>query len=127
VKLTALYASVLALIFVGLCLRVVAMRTKLKVTIGDGGHEQLRRAVRVQSNFAEYVPFALLLIYFVETTTLPALVVHGLAMCLLVGRMVHAYGLSQVKENLMLRLVGMILTFTSLIAAALILIVKHAF
>ena len=126
-KLTALYASVLALVFVGLCLRVVAMRTKLKVAIGDGGHEALRRAARVQGNFAEYVPFALLLIFFVETSALPALVVHGLAICLLVGRVVHACGLSQVKENLILRLIGMILTFTSLIGAALILIVKHAF
>jgi uncharacterized protein len=126
-KLTALYASILALIFVGLCLRVVAMRAQLKVAIGDGGDLALRRAARVQGNFAEYVPFALLLIFFVETSALPALVVHGLAICLLVGRVVHAYGLSHMKENLALRLVGMILTFTSLIGAALTLINKHAF
>ncbi len=62
-----------------------------------------------------------------ETSALPALVVHGLAIFLLVGRVVHACGLSQVKENLTLRLIGMILIFTCLIGAALILILKYAF
>jgi hypothetical protein len=48
--------------------------------------------------------------------------VHGLGLVLLVGRAVHAYGVSQEKENYRLRTVGMGLTFGAIIIAALRLI-----
>jgi uncharacterized protein len=126
-KLTALYASVHALIFVGLSVRAILLRTKFKVTLGDGGQVVLQRAQRVQGNFAEYVPFSLLLTLLVESSGAPGLVVHGLGLCLLVGRVIHAYGLSQVREHLALRTVGMVLTFITIASAALLLILKYGF
>jgi uncharacterized membrane protein YecN with MAPEG domain len=48
-KLTAIYASVLALIFLGLSLRTVYLRTHYKVTLGAGGQEVLERAQRCYS------------------------------------------------------------------------------
>ncbi len=52
---------------------------------------------------------------------------HGLCFSLIVGRLVHAYGVSQEKENYRLREVGMALTFTPMAMAALRLIASFLF
>ena len=63
-----LYAALLALLFVGLSIRTLRMRRRLGIAIGDAGNESMLRAMRAHSNFAEYVPLSLLLIYLVEVT-----------------------------------------------------------
>ena len=112
------YAAVLAIVFVALSFRTIRMRQRLRVGIGDGGDERLRRAARAHSNFAEYVPMALLLFYFVESRGASPLLVHALCASLLAGRMIHAVGVSQVPEPYVLRMIGMILTFGSIVTAA---------
>ena len=114
-----LYAALLALLFVGLSARTLRMRRRLRIAVGDAGNQAMLRAMRAHANFAEYVPISLLLIYFVEATKASSLFVHALGACLLVGRMVHAFGVSHVKENYTYRVIGMTLTFTPIIAAAL--------
>jgi|SRR5262245_465445 len=113
-----LYAAVLALMFVGLSVRTLRMRRRLRIAIGHGQNEALLRAMRVHSNFAEYVPLALLLIYFVESTGAGPVQVHVLGTCLLIGRISHAFGVSHAHENYRFRVLGMALTFGVLIAAA---------
>ena len=123
--ITPLYAALLALIFVGLSFRTLLLRRKLGIPIGAGDNPVLARAIRAHANFAEYVPIALLLIIFVEGRTGAGMLVHGLCIALTVGRIIHAYGVSQVKENLRLRISGMILTLGTIIYAALRLIVSY--
>ena len=113
-----LYAAVLALMFVGLSVRTLRMRRRLRIAIGSGEREELLRAMRVHANFAEYVPLALLLIFFVESTGMAPLQVHLLGSGLVVGRISHAFGVSQVRENFRFRVFGMALTFGVLVAAA---------
>jgi len=113
-----LYAALLALLFVGLSMRTLRMRRGLGIVIGDAGNERMLRAMRVHSNFAEYVPLNLLLMYFVEASGASPWFVHALGICLLVGRVSHALGVSQVRERYAFRTVGMALTFTPMIAAA---------
>jgi uncharacterized membrane protein YecN with MAPEG domain len=64
------------------------------VAIGHGGEPILERAIRVHSNFAEYVPFSLLLIYLLENATRTAVWSHILCIALVIGRVSHAYGVS---------------------------------
>jgi uncharacterized membrane protein YecN with MAPEG domain len=113
-----LYASVLALIFVGLSIRTVRLRQRLRVAVGDAGNESMLRAMRVHSNFAEYVPLSLLLFYFVESVGASHWLIHALGTSLIVGRVAHAYGLSRSPEPMGFRVVGMALTFTPMIVAA---------
>ena len=113
-----LYAAVLAFLFVMLSVRTVLMRRRLGVAIGHGDDKRMLRATRVHSNFAEYVPLALILIYLVEATGGAPVAVHVLGTCLVVGRISHAFGVSQVNEDVRYRVVGMALTFAVLIAAA---------
>ena len=114
--------AIIALIFVSLSVRALRLRHRFKVGIGDGEQPLLTRAVRAHANFAEYVPIALLLIYFVEVAGSAAIWIHALCAPLLLGRLVHAYGISQVKEDFRFRVVGMALTLTVIIVASLALI-----
>ena len=62
-QIVPLYASILALLFVALSVRTLRLRRSLRIAIGDAGSETMLRAMRVHSNFAEYVPLSLILIY----------------------------------------------------------------
>lgn len=119
---TTTYAALLALLFIGLSVRTLSLRRSLRIPVGDGNNPQLLRAMRVHANFSEYVPLALLLIYFCELATRSVVLIHGLCLCLLVGRIIHALGVSQAKENYRYRVAGMMLTFGALGVAALMLL-----
>jgi uncharacterized protein len=118
-QIVPLYAAVLALIYIALSLQTTRLRNSLRVSLGDGGDKELMRAIRVHANFAEYVPFAVLLIHLCEGDGAPKELLHGLCIALIIGRVAHAWGVSQLKENLRFRMVGMLITFFTLgIAAA---------
>jgi uncharacterized protein len=112
------YAALLALMFVALSVRTLKMRRSLGIPIGDVGNEAMLRAMRAHANFAEYVPFALFLIYLIEQTGANAGFVQALCLSLLIGRISHAVGISRVKERLAFRVLGMVLTLTPIISAA---------
>src|SRR5215472_10572085 len=118
-RIAFVYAALLAMLFVGLSIRTLLVRRRLRIAIGDHGNEAILRAMRVHSNFAEYVPLSLLLIYFVEIAGARGAYVHALGLSLLAGRVFHAYGVSQVNENYRFRVIGMTLTFASILAASL--------
>ncbi len=111
---TPLYAGVLGLIYIYLSFRVVGRRKSLQLALGDGGDTELLRRQRVHGNFAEYVPLVLILILMCELQGAPVLLVHALGLAFTTGRISHAYGVSQPKEQLIFRMTGMILTFATL-------------
>jgi uncharacterized membrane protein YecN with MAPEG domain len=112
------YAAIFAIMLVALSLRVARTRGNVRVAIGDGGNKLLLRAIRVQGNFTEYVPMALLLFLFVELQGWPRWLVHGLCLVLLAARLLHAYGIAQEPEDIRLRATGMATTALLLVAAA---------
>ncbi len=117
--ITPVYAAILALIFIFLSFRTLRLRHRFRVAIGTGENETLSRAARVHSNFAEYVPLALILIYFLESETGAKISIHVLCIALIAGRLLHAYGLSQIAEDFRFRVVGMVLTLACIIFASL--------
>jgi uncharacterized membrane protein YecN with MAPEG domain len=120
---TPIYTALLALLFVFLSLRTIRLRRRHRVALGDGDHDGLQRAMRVHANFAEYVPLALLLMFFVEHDGAHPALVHALGMALLAGRLAHAWGVSQPQEDFRFRITGMMLTFSALITAAVAIVV----
>ncbi|MEM7043647.1 MAG: MAPEG family protein [Pseudomonadota bacterium] len=117
--ITPVYAGIVALLFVLLSFRVIGARRHVKVPLGDGGDRLLLRRLRVHGNFAEYAPMAIVLMALGELQGISVLVLHAIGLCLLGGRLVHAYGVSQEPENYRLRVTGMALTFSALIMGAL--------
>lgn len=123
IKIVPVYAALLAFVFIALSFHVIRFRRSLKIAIGSNGDPLMERAVRVHANFAEYAPLALLLLAFAEMQGAYGPLIHALAGALLVGRCAHAYGLAQEKEDLRLRVAGMLLTFTVIGATAALLLV----
>lgn len=123
---TALYAALLALFYIFLSFKVVGKRRQFKIGIGSNGEMLLERAIRVHGNFAEYAPFALLLMFLAEYSGLAAVYVHILGCMLLVGRLSHAWAVRQLKEPLKFRVFGMILTLSVLLLSALAILAIYA-
>jgi len=113
-KATFLYAALMVFIYIVLTVRVVVIRKRIKVTLGDAQHPQLQRAIRAHGNFIEYVPFGLLLLMLLESTQKFSVLIHVLAMLLLIGRLLHAFSVSCVCENIKIRVVGMGMTLSVL-------------
>lgn len=115
--ISALYAATLGLLFVFLSFRTIGIRRSKQIGIGDGGHQELAKAARAHANFAEYTPIAILLILMLEQGGMSALYLHVLGSSLLLGRVVHAYGISRIDEDFRFRVLGMILTFSVILVA----------
>jgi uncharacterized membrane protein YecN with MAPEG domain len=95
VPITALYSGVLALLLLALTLRVVRLRWKFRVGLGDGGDRALARAIRVHANAAEHVPVALLLLLVAELDRASPALLHGCGAGLVLARVLHAQGLGR--------------------------------
>lgn len=115
---TPIYAAICGIILVAFSLRVIRFRQRHRVDLGDGGHPQLQRAIRVHGNFVEYVPLSLILICLLELTGAPPLMLHLLGAGLLVSRLGHAWGLMSRVGTSVGRAVGMVGTFMVILVAS---------
>lgn len=116
--ITALYASLLTLVFLALSFNIIRLRFKLKVGVGDGGETMLIKAVRVHGNFSEYIPLALILLASYELSGANNTWLHVVGATLLIGRILHAIGLSKSIGTSMPRIAGTISTFIVLLILA---------
>jgi uncharacterized membrane protein YecN with MAPEG domain len=104
--------------YVALSINVSRYRFGAKVSLGTGESSNLERAIRAHGNFIEYVPFALLLMWFIETLTLSANVVFWLGSILLIARVCHAFGMYYPRQLLILRQLGTLATLGVIIKAS---------
>lgn len=117
---TAVFASILALMFIKLSFNVIGFRRKNKVSLGAGGVDELQRAIRAHGNFAEYVPLGLFLIGALELNGAPWGLVAVLGALLVAGRYFHAKGINEPPPNFTQRVRGMKLTFAALALSAIV-------
>ncbi len=118
--ITALYAGLLAIVLIVLSFLVGRQRGKHKVSIGHGGIEELERAIRVQGNFVEYVPLALVLLLMAELNDGSARMVHAYGAALVIGRVLHAIGLMPTIRPNAGRAIGTLLTMLVLLGLAVV-------
>jgi hypothetical protein len=121
--LVPFYGAIFALLYIGLTIRVIALRNRGRVSLGSGGDPALERAIRIHANFIEYVPLALILLTAMEMQQRSHYVLHVLCLMLLVGRICHFIALSRENTANPLRGVGVGLTIIVLLVAAIILII----
>lgn len=120
-SITLLYAGLAGLLLLALSFQVVGLRRKHRIGLGSGDEPALERAVRVHANFCEYAPIALLLLLMLElSVALPAWLLHGLGLMLIVGRILHAQGLSRSAGTSKGRFVGTLLTWLMILISALL-------
>ncbi len=120
VTITAFYAGILAILLVILSVRVVINRVKSRRSSEPqgGGEEALQPIIRGQGNFTEYVPFAVVLIGYLEFTGSSSDLIHGLGIALVIARVLHPFGLRVEPGPTVLRVVGAVVTWLVLLVAA---------
>ncbi|MFC3615211.1 MAPEG family protein [Lutimaribacter marinistellae] len=118
-SISPLYAALIALLFIFLSADVIRHRGRARVSSGDGGDADLQRAIRTHANCAEYAPIGLLLLVTAELAGTPVWALHGLGLAILAGRVMHAIGFGRAQPVMLLRQLGMVLTFTAIILGAL--------
>jgi uncharacterized protein len=93
IPITAVFAGALALMLVGISIRVTRLRAKKKISLADGGDKEMQAAIRVQGNFIEYVPMALLLMGLLESAGARHWIVYLFGALLVMARIAHAFAL----------------------------------
>lgn len=111
---TALYASICALLIVFLSLKVIRLRREHRVMLGDGDHADLKAAIRIQGNATEYIPITLILMLLLEWAGAFWWLIHIAGITLVTGRLIHASALKE--SNVKRRVLGMKITFYLIIA-----------
>jgi uncharacterized membrane protein YecN with MAPEG domain len=114
-KFTTITASILTVMLIRLSFAVIRLRRNHRIALGAGGHSGLERAIRAQGNFAEYVPFGLILLGCLEINRAPKWLVAIPAMTLIVGRVLHAKGINELPPIFTNRIRGMQITFGTLL------------
>jgi uncharacterized protein len=117
---TLVTAGLCGLLYFLLSYRVVQVRRSAGVALGDGGDNELLQRIRAHANFAEYVPFCLLLIFVIENSLEVSPVwlwVAGLA--LVIVRAMHAVGMAKGGGNVW-RVIGTAGTWTILVSLSVV-------
>ena len=130
---TAFYGALAALLYVFLTIRVIKSRVRNKVSLLDGGIDDVSRHIRTHANFAEYVPFIILLMLLAELQGAHNAFLHIIGITTLIGRIAHYYSMTKIEPiaiakgelNIKFRQIGMICTFIPLIGLAALLMWQY--
>ena len=90
---TALYAALSAFLVIALAANVVRYRLTKHVSLGDGGHKEVNRAIRAHGNTVEYVPLALILMALLELNGASDTALHIYGITLVAGLALYGYGM----------------------------------
>ena len=111
---TAIYAGLLGCLLLVLAFLITRLRRLHLIGVGDGGREDLKLLLRAQGNFVEYVPTCLILLYLAETASYPSWLLHSVGAMLVLGRLLHAYGISHSAGKSFGRSFGTVFTWAVL-------------
>jgi len=115
VAIIGLYAGLLGLIYLTLSFRVVSLRRKHGIGLGDGGNADLQQVIRAHANFSEYVPICLILLSLLASIPVNLLALHVAGGVLVISRALHALGLTQESGRSFGRYWGTVLTWSLLL------------
>lgn len=91
--ITGFYAGLLGLMMIALAFGAIRLRTKHRVSLGHGNQPDLEKAIRAHGNFVEVVPFALIIMFILETNQVNPWVLYAYGTALIIARVIHAYSI----------------------------------
>lgn len=96
---TLVIAAACGLLNIWLSVRVTQRRLAGKIMMGDGGDSLMTSRGRAHANFAEYAPFALVLIAAIEFARGPSPWLWGLGAVFVLARIAHPIGMDRPAPN----------------------------
>ena len=121
-RAAALWGGLLILLLIILSGLVVRQRRRLRIGYGDGDAPELMAASRAFGNAAEYVPAGMAALVLMALVGAAPWLIHGVGAVFVLGRVIHAWGLSRSVGATRARVSGMILTYVTLLIGAVILL-----
>ena len=120
IDITITYTIILIIFMLILAFRIIDLRGSpvTKFLHSDDrsvDEDTLYRAVRAHGNLIEYAPLFLILMLIAELNGLSSFYLHISGIIFTAGRFMHGIVFSFMRPNLILRVGGMILTFTGFI------------
>lgn len=119
---TAFATAVLGLLFIVLAGHVSRLRLRNNISLGDGGNNDLSRAIRAHANMAEFAPVFLLLTLALELRNGGGWLLGALVLTFVAGRIAHAVGLIT-RATSKARQFGALTSYLGVVIAALWLLI----
>ncbi len=119
----ALWVGFNAIFLIYISWNVGQGRIKHKISLGDGGNDDMQRRIRAQGNYVEYAPAALLGLVLLAQIGLPSIAIHALGGLFFIVRVSHFLGLG-VDVWPTGRFVGTLGTMLTLLATGVLLLWK---
>jgi uncharacterized membrane protein YecN with MAPEG domain len=116
-----LWSGLMILLLVVFGARVALGRTRHRVSLGDGGNDQMILLTRTFGNAAEYIPLGVGAMTLLALLGASALEIHLVGGAMMIGRLLHPLGLAMRAPN-WARIAAMSLTWLALIGASVLLI-----
>lgn len=108
----------IGLLGLGFCLisiEVIRARRRLKIALGPGENNEILPLISAQQNYTSNTLFFIILLFIGEQTELPLILLNSSSIIFIFGRLFHYLGVRSQRQNFKLRVLGMIMTFFSLI------------
>lgn len=116
---SAVFASVCAVLLIVLSYRVAMFRMRQKKGLGVTDDRDFAVAIRTQANFTEYAPIALILLAIGELNGVAVQLIYGVGMAFVLFRLFHAWGMTQGRGGAHpARLIGIVGTWLALLVIA---------
>lgn len=116
--ITGLYAGLIALLTLYLMLNIGAYRGKAKISLGDGGDDEMIVRIRRHGNLVESAALLLVLMAIIEANNAQSMFVHAVGLIYLIARIAHPIGLKASNTSGLPRIVGALGTLLAILAAA---------
>ncbi|MBB5319613.1 MAPEG family protein [Marinobacter oulmenensis] len=119
---TAVFAAVTGLLLLVLSAQVVKYRFRYRMGLGVNDDPAFEAAVRAHANLVEYAPLGLLMLGIAEINGVSSTFIYWTGMALVVGRILHAWGMINGQGGPHRgRMIGILLTWLAILVAALLL------
>ncbi|MBD3759838.1 MAPEG family protein [Sphingomonadaceae bacterium G21617-S1] len=115
--ITLTIAGAAAIVNIWLAIRIVTLRIKAKVLIGDGGNALLATRMRAQLNYMEYTPLVLILLGLIEFARGTHVWLWAAGIIYIIGRILHPFGMDRQSPH-PLRAVGILTTWIVMLGLA---------
>ena len=115
--ITLTIAGAAAIVNIWLALRIVTLRYKAKISVGDGGNPLLSARMRAQLNFIEYTPLVLILMGLIEFARGTHNCLWAAGIIYIFGRVLHPFGMDKPAPH-PLRAAGALTTWIVLLGLA---------
>jgi uncharacterized membrane protein YecN with MAPEG domain len=123
VPVTAVFAAVIGILLLVLSFQVVRFRLKYGKSMGVTDDRDFEAAVRAHANLVEYAPLGLIMLALAELNGVAGGLVYWTGMALVVGRILHAWGMINGRGGPhKARMAGIVLTWLAILVAAILLL-----